>query len=600
MMISFASNRILFICVIYLTSLITVFYGAASKAASQDDYHAPWWKVRSINTPPNGAFYTTGLAYLPAETAFLVLGDQSGDQLAGPHSGLAMVTMFEDPVALQGLPMAIPDPLNVVLDPHTNTLFLFDHSVQELVRIHLGSMTDIPFSNLAVRRSNARTFGAFEPQGMAFNPNSRQVYILDAKGPAIVSIDAEMWNGENGEVAFGEGGTVPIQLNSLKDVRLRGIAFNPANDHWYVLNPDQRLLYELDENGQIISTRDLLELNLIDPQAMLFAPSADPTDDSEIMNLFIADKGGRIVEVSFRESALAAEVEILPAYLVNTIDTSKAAWNPSSPDPAGIAYWPAAGRLLISDSEVEEDHPDFQGVNVFIAQLDGALMSTCDTLDFSLEPTGVAVNPNTNRIYFSDDNERKVFEVDLGPDGEYCTSDDLVTSLDTRAFGSFDPEGVAYGENKLFIADGVAAEVYVVDLGADGVIGGGDDQFLYSFDTFDLGLRHAEGIEYNPDNRSLFIVSDHPNDRNMAEVTLFGWVIRYFDLSFLGSVARSGVAYAPGSQNPAIYNVYISSIGVDNDVDPEENDGKVWEIYLGNPAPIMPLPEVFLPLVLTR
>jgi hypothetical protein len=301
---------------------------------------------------------------------------------------------------------------------------------------------------------------------------------------------------------------------------------------------------------------------------------------------------------TYRESALVTHVEILPAYLVNTIDTSKAAWNPSSPDPAGIAYWPETGYLLISDSEVEEDHPDFQGVNIFISQLDGTLVSTCDTLAFSLEPTGVAVNSNTNRIYFSDDNARKIFEVDLGPDGEYCTSDDVVTSLDTRAFDSFDPEAVAYGENTLFIADGVGAEVYVVDLGADGVIGGEDDQFLYSFDTFDLGLRHAEGIEYNAEHRSLFIVSDHPNDRSMGEVTLFGWPIRYFDLSFLGSVSRSGVAYAPGSQNPAIYNVYISSIGVDNDVDPEENDGKVWEIFLGNPSPLIPPPEVFLPSIM--
>jgi DNA-binding beta-propeller fold protein YncE len=599
-MSSLARNKKLSVLAIWLTGVISIIFVVASLAAPQGDNTAPWWKVRSIKTAQFGTPHPVGLAYLPTGNAFLLLGSQAGDQMTGSHSDIALVTMYEEPAGWQSLPIAIPDPLNVAFDPLTNNLLLLNQSAQELVQVQLSPQLDLPFSNQVVSRSNASALGTLEPQGMAFNSKNRQIYILDANGPAIVSANADLWNNMDGKRLFDQGRASRIQLNSLKNLKLRGIAYNPADDHWYVLGLDPIAIYEMDENGQVVSTRDLFELDLIDPQAMLFAPSADPTDNPETMNLFIVDSGGQIVEVSFREPVRLAQEELLPVSLVNTIDTSKASWDPSSPDPSGLAYWPAANRLLISDSEVEEDHPDFKGVNVFFSTTDGSLRGTCDTLAFSIEPTGVAVNPNNNRIYFSDDKARKIFEVNRGPDGRYCTPDDIVNSLDTIELGSLDPEGLAYGENKLFIADGLGAEVYVVDLGADGVIGGGDDKFLHSFDTFDLGLRSPEGIDYKPENRTLFIVSDHPNDRILLEITILGWYYRHFDLSSLGSVPRSGLAYAPGSQNPGIKNVYISSIGVDNDIDPDENDGKIWEISLGNPPPIEQ-PGLYLPLIrLTR
>jgi hypothetical protein len=46
---------------------------------------------------------------------------------------------------------------------------------------------------------------------------------------------------------------------------------------------------------------------------------------------------------------------------------------------------------------------------------------------------------------------------------------------------------------------------------------------------------------------------------------------------------RSDVTYAPGSQNAAIKNIYIASRGRDNDDDPNENDGKIWEINIFGP-----------------
>src|SRR5688500_10512697 len=65
----------------------------------------------------------------------------------------------------------------------------------------------------------------------------------------------------------------------------------------------------------------------------------------------VATSDNRIVDLS-----LQAPATLLPTTVVHITDTSNGAggWNPSSPDPSGIDYWPLTGKLLISDSEVDE------------------------------------------------------------------------------------------------------------------------------------------------------------------------------------------------------------------------------------------------------
>jgi hypothetical protein len=108
------------------------------------------------------------------------------------------------------------------------------------------------------------------------------------------------------------------------------------------------------------------------------------------------------------------------------------------------------------------------------------------------------------------------------------------------------------------------------------------------FDTAALGFHDLEGIEYNEDRNTLFIVSTQGSENYLGETSLSGTLLRAYDLSFMGTSRniRSDVSYGPGSQNPAIKNIYIASRGVDNDNHPNENDGRIWEIrILGQDAP---------------
>ncbi len=193
--------------------------------------------------------------------------------------------------------------------------------------------------------------------------------------------------------------------------------------------------------------------------------------------------------------------------LVQVIDTSQ--WLPPNPDPAGITYWAAQNRLVVVDSEVEETSI-YAGVNVFTATTSGTLDDTANTLSFTNEPVAIDFDPVSGHAFVADDSDREIFEVDLGADGVIGTSDDVVTSFFTTAFGNNDPEGLTLGEiggqPRLFIVDAAGREVYILDPGSngrfDGVAPAGDDQVTH-FDTDALGARDTEGIDFNPDTGTL-------------------------------------------------------------------------------------------------
>jgi hypothetical protein len=231
--------------------------------------------------------------------------------------------------------------------------------------------------------------------------------------------------------------------------------------------------------------------------------------------------------------------------------------------------------------------PIYEGKNVFEMTPQKDLTGTCTTLPSSVEPTGVAVNPEDGHIFISDDHIDRIFEVDLGTDGAYCTGDDAVTWIENDAFDIVDSEGVAFGQGNLFVADGLAKEIYRIDPGPNGLFDGLDDISTH-FDTASMGLLDPEGIGYHPVRNSLFIVSRH--DDILVETSLNGAVLNVYDISSLNAQSPAGVGCGPGSDDPAVTNVYIAARGVDNNGNPNENDGKVYEVSVDDSPPVTNTP----------
>jgi uncharacterized protein YjiK len=268
--------------------------------------------------------------------------------------------------------------------------------------------------------------------------------------------------------------------------------------------------------------------------------------------------------------------------LINTFDTSQ--FNPPSPDPSGITFIPSSNTLLISDSEVNES-AIFEGVNLFEVTLSGSLINTYSTISFSDEPTGLDYNPDNSHLFYSDDNANRIFEAAPGEDGILNTPDDIITSIDTTLFGSHDPEGVAYDSwnGHLYIADGVNGALYQLIPGVNGVYDGvppeGDDQVVH-FNTSELGLVDIEDVAFNVDNGHLNIISRGSSKNIMIEATTAGELINAIDISAANAIHPDGITFAPSSLDPSEKSVYIADRGIDNNSDPNENDGKVYEMSL--------------------
>jgi hypothetical protein len=119
-----------------------------------------------------------------------------------------------------------------------------------------------------------------------------------------------------------------------------------------------------------------------------------------------------------------------------------------SNDPAGIAYVPGMG-FFVSDSEIEES-PFFRTTNLWKLQPDGTLIQSSSLLNFTSEPTGLAFDSGTNRLYISDDDKFKIYWVDP------ANPTVKLGEFDVKPLGCNDPEDVAVNSNNghLFIVNG--------------------------------------------------------------------------------------------------------------------------------------------------
>jgi uncharacterized repeat protein (TIGR01451 family) len=280
-----------------------------------------------------------------------------------------------------------------------------------------------------------------------------------------------------------------------------------------------------------------------------------------------------------------------PLTLVRIIDTS--VFSPASPDPSGIAYNPYTERLLIVDGEVEE-MSIFQGANVFERSVFGTGTTwnrTWSTISFSKEPTGVDIyfnpsNPNdpfNGFLVVSDDDQKRINLINP-VNGVYGDTGDVRTFFSTEPFGSGDPEGVAFGPKQtingiekqtLFVLDGVNAEVYQVTT---------DGTLVNHFDTAGLGFLDPEGIDYDPLSGSIYLIGNPIN--TIAQVSTSGILIQNLNISAPGLRKPAGLTIAPTSNNSNTRSIYVADRGVDNDNNPNENDGKIYEFILpGAPPP---------------
>jgi VCBS repeat-containing protein len=539
-----------------------------------------------LDAESTGVASPVGLAFSPVRDSLYVLGAPGAASAA--TTSIVKLTPFA-PSALSEragssqLAAAVQSPINVAFDPRGKRLLVLGSSGQ-LLDVRTGVAGDLNAG--APVRHDASRFLLKNPQGLAVDPASGAVFVLDAGNGRILRIATEV------DGTFDAAAVSAIDLARRGLTGTRGIAFDPATGHLHVGSGHE--LYELTTSGDVVAVRDLSEFGLVSPQGLVFAPSGDSTDDPAEQSLYIADSGsskssGQIVELTTSAAVSVAAIDF-QASVVHTIDTSL--WSPPSPDPSGLTYRPASNTLVMVDGEVEETVngiTHFQGKNVWELTLTGTVVRTANVskiaptvVPMTNEPVGVAFNPNNGHYFVSDDVAKKVFDLNPGADNLIGTADDTFTWWSTTGPGNGDPEGITYDPvgNRIWVADGVDREVY--EWTPSGT-------FVGQFDTAKHGVEDPETVEYNAINNSLFVLSNRQSGPIIIETTTSGSLIRTIGVPSAGVKKPAGLAYAPASDGSGVKHFYFVDRGVDNDSDPNAVDGKIFELtapLTGNAPPL--------------
>jgi hypothetical protein len=299
--------------------------------------------------------------------------------------------------------------------------------------------------------------------------------------------------------------------------------------------------------------------------------------------------------------APAAGAQTIPtstATLVQTIHTSL--WSPPSPDPSCVTYRAETGDFWTTDNEVDEVSI-FAGVTLWRHDSAGNVTHTYNLTGFTLEPSGIAFDPAGGRAWITDDNEKTIWKIDFGQDGDFLTSDDSIEDMDGLIpAGCLDPEDVTYNpftRNLHVTSIDDSQALCTISPGPNGQFDDaapiGDDVVtiipLLPLGSFPSPISKPKGITYDPIQNTL-IVADR-NNRDMFEFSVDGVLLRKIDGTVPGGYKPSGLTLAPSTVNPMLRALYVTDNAVDNGVDPLENDGKIHEFVVeplnGNGAPVV-------------
>lgn len=249
-----------------------------------------------------------------------------------------------------------------------------------------------------------------------------------------------------------------------------------------------------------------------------------------------------------------------------------------SPDPSGLAYNPVAGGLFLVDSEVDET-PFFSNTNLFLVNFDGSLDQAYSFRSVSAEPTGVAFDSASGRIYVSDDDSNKVYVVDQ--------ADPTVklAEFSTTTFGSSRTSDITMApDGNLFVLDQATRTIYQTT----------PDGTLIAGTPLPSNLKRPEALAYDTENDVFYVAGGWSADlfkvsRN-GEILETITVLREHRLPDGGHAVPKGLALAPSSDGSGT-SLWVADYG-----DDQTSDGRLFEISLDDspppPPPPVPLPQV--------
>src|SRR5690606_11169531 len=160
----------------------------------------------------------------------------------------------------------------------------------------------------------------------------------------------------------------------------------------------------------------------------------------------------------------------------------------------------------------------------------------------------------------------------------FGTADDAVriilTGFEFAVSDTEDPE-IDPASGHLFFVDGVSTSVYRVDP-VNGIFGDGNDT-VTSW-PIGNGMTDAEALTIDRARDLVIVGGSGGGQRFFLEFEKDGTLVRTIETNNIGLSRISGMTMAPASDGSGKWTYWIVDRAVDNGSDPNENDGKIWEI----------------------
>ncbi len=474
--------------------------------------------------------------------------------------------------------------------------------------------TSVPKAYASVERVlDADETGVVRPAAIAWDAAEQRLLITDAArpgSPVAMSTTGAARGRATAEAArsLGQAGLRAARGLGLAAVGAEAstVAVDSVTGHHFAWSPESATVWEFDSDGAPVARRDLSDAGLHEVTSMAVAPSADGTDAPEEQALYMTDAGtadgggAQIVEIALVEPTVDAQAILAAAssvQLVATINTGAgSAWTPDSPDPSGLAYIPAGGtvpaarqdRLVSADGEVDETTgAGFHGVNVWFAPRNGSAQTS--TMDTTVAPTSPKNNEPVGAAY--DTVRQELYLAKDGGNGRIWVYN-MATGAQVRVFdvtgapyNNADIEGIAFdsARNILYMVDAIDNDLVKVLPGA-GPIGSGGEQ-VFNYDLQQYGQNEPEGLDVDVATGNVWLVSNKVSGGGtpepMIEVSPTGALVSSVSIAAANPNSPGGLSMAPASNGSGATNIYVADRGVDNNDNPAENDGKIYEFATG-------------------
>jgi hypothetical protein len=233
-------------------------------------------EIRTLYPSEWNVPYPAGLAYATEPDRLFMLDRGSSGPTLRALAPVVIITPYEDLVATVKIAFTVDDAINMTYDDANDHLLLLNHKRASLAQVAFGE-DGLHDPNMA--RFDVAHLDLENADGMAVDPAGRRLFILDSGASQVVSANLD----DKLELMS------TVDLKHVDSSKLRGIAVHPRSHNLFVLSPAKELLYELTQSGQLVNQYDLASLDLIDPRALAFAPSADLTDDPDTIHLYMTD-----------------------------------------------------------------------------------------------------------------------------------------------------------------------------------------------------------------------------------------------------------------------------------------------------------------------